>query len=81
MGEHMRDAQAEQHYEREHAGKARVQVVLEKEVLIGDREPHDLTDQALEQLDDRVCGYDVAFSRAEVLDEADDHSKVNHDER
>ncbi len=79
-GRHLRDAKAEQHYEREHAGKARVQVVLEKEVLIGDRDPHDITDQALENIDDHVNGYEVAWSRAEVLEESDDHSEVDHDQ-
>lgn len=77
-GRLLQGGKTEQHYEREHAGKARVQVVLEKEVLIGDRDSHDLTDAALDQLEDKVRGYEVAYSRAKVLDEADDHSKVNN---
>lgn len=78
-GRMVSEADREMHYLNEHAGKARVQVVLEKEVVIGDREPHDLTDQALDDLEDHVRGYEVAYSRAEVLEEADDHSEVKND--
>jgi len=75
-GRMMKGAKAEQHYNREHAGEARVKVVLEKTVNIGDREPHDLSDSAHDELAGEVPGYEVAYAVTEVVEEASDHSKV-----
>ncbi len=79
-GRLLRDTKAEQHYEEEHAGKARVQVVVEKEVLVGDRDAHDLADHAYDQLEDDVPGFEVAYARTEIIDEPSDHSEVDHDQ-
>jgi len=76
-GRHLKEANAEQHYQEEHAGKARVQVVVEKEALVGDRDAHDLADAAYDELEDDVPGYEVAYSRTEIIDEPSDHSEVD----
>lgn len=67
----MADHDSEMHYEREHAGRIRVQVTLEREYLIGNRETEDVRISELERFE--KDGYEVAHVRSEVLKEADDH--------
>lgn len=65
---------AEMHYEREHAGRVRIKVVLETEQLLGGRDPMDVADHHFDRMseDDRTpFGYDVAYTVAEVIEESD----------
>lgn len=62
---------AELHYEREHAGRVRIQVTIEKEQILGPREPKDIREREIERWEER--GHDVAHVRTEVLEEADLH--------
>jgi hypothetical protein len=73
------DFKAEQHYEREHAGKIRIQVTLESEQMLGDRDPKKVRENALERFESKV-GYDVAHVRTEVLEESDDHARIDREE-
>lgn len=64
------------HYEREHGGRVRIRVTLEREQILGDRDPHDVADRFHDSFEDRVGGWDVSYAVAEVVEEPDDHSKV-----
>jgi hypothetical protein len=68
------DFRAERHYEKAHAGRVRIQVVLEKEQLQGDREPKQIRERMIERFEEQ--GHDVAYVRTEVLEEPDDHSRI-----
>jgi hypothetical protein len=59
------------HYEREHAGRVRLQITIEKEVNIGSRDLEDIREHELARWESD--GHDVAHVRSEVLEEADDH--------
>lgn len=74
-GRAMTEASAEHHYEREHAGRVRVQVTLEKEQLLGGRATEDIRKRLSDEMDG-VKGYSLAYVRTEVLEEPDDHSKA-----
>lgn len=67
---------ATMHYEKEHAGRVRLLVTIEVEQLLGARSPSDARVHAMERFDRR--GHDVAFVRSEVIEEADDHSKLEN---
>lgn len=69
------DFKVEQHYEREHAGRVRIQVALENEQQLGDRDPEDIRERVMERFESEP-GYEVAHVRTEVLEEADDHSRT-----
>ena len=73
--ERWHEQRATEHYERQHAGRVRVRAVLERDVLLGPRDPHDAADAALERLRERedILGFDVAYTVAEVVEEPDDH--------
>lgn len=64
---------AEMHYEREHAGRVRIKVVLETEQLLGERDPMDVADYFHDRFtdSDRPHGFDVAYTVAEVIEESD----------
>jgi hypothetical protein len=69
------ESHAELHYERDHAGKVRIQVTLEREQLLGERDPEDIRERVMNDFEEK-SSYDVAFVRTEVLEEADDHSRT-----
>lgn len=62
------------HYEREHGGRIRLQVVVEKTQVLGSRSPREVRKQAFERWDD--THHEVAYIRSEVLEEADDHDAL-----
>lgn len=68
------DHDAEMHYEKQHAGKVRIQVTIEWEELLGSREPADVREMAMERFEDSRG--EVAYARSEILEEASDHSKL-----
>jgi len=69
---HSHEHDAEMHYEREHAGKVRIKVTLEREQLLGTRDPQDIADAYFEKMQDKeLLGWDVAYSSVEVLEESD----------
>lgn len=74
------DFKAEHHYEREHAGRVRIQVTLESEQRLGPRDPQDIRENVIERFED-TTSYDVAHARTEVLEEADDHDRINREEQ
>jgi hypothetical protein len=59
------------HYEREHAGRVRLQITIEKELLIGDRDLETIRESELKRWEED--GHDVAHVRSEVLQETDEH--------
>lgn len=63
------DHQAEMHFEREHGGRAKVRVVLEKEVFAHPgRELQDILDETHDEIEDKApAGWDVAFAYGEFL--------------
>jgi hypothetical protein len=65
------------HYEREHAGRVRVLVTIEHEQLLGDRDPQDVADAMHDRYAD---DFEVAWTRAEVVEPADDHSQLSEDD-
>lgn len=69
------DHAARSHYEREHAGRVKIRVTLEREQLLGDRDPVEIADRAHDYMaeGDAPPGWDVAYTSAEVLDAADPH--------
>lgn len=67
---------AEQHYEREHAGRVEIQVALTREQMIGSRDTEEIRQRILDEKADDFGGFEVAFVRTEVLEEASDHSKL-----
>jgi hypothetical protein len=69
------DHRSEQHYEREHAGRVRVRVVLEYERLLGARTPQEVSDAAHEKWADKQPGA-LAFTYAEEIEPADDHERI-----
>lgn len=69
------EGKAESHYENEHAGRVEIQVTLNCQFAIGDRSVEDIRTRISERFDDRV-GWEVAHVRSEVLEEPDDHSKL-----
>lgn len=73
-GETSADYQSELHYEREHAGRVRIQVTLEAEQLLGGRDPDDIRESYLERDDYRP--FEVAHVATEVFEPADDHSDL-----
>lgn len=73
------DFKAEQHYEREHAGRVRIQVALEQEQMLGDRDPEEIRERVMDRFESEP-GYEVAYVRTEVLDEADDHDRIENRE-
>lgn len=74
-----KDFAAEQHYEREHAGRVRIQVTLEKEQMLCERDPREIRERLSEEMEG-VKGFSLAYVRTEVLEDADDHSRVQEDE-
>jgi hypothetical protein len=76
-GEHDAEVAAEFHYEREHAGEVKIQITLESTQLLGERDPEQIRKRKMEQFEDE--GYDVAFVRTEVVEEADDHDELNRE--
>lgn len=68
------DFAAERHYEREHAGRVRVQVVVEFERMLGGLSPREIREDLLEQWEEEH--HPVAYVRTEVLEEADDHAPL-----
>ena len=69
---------AELHYEREHAGKVKVQLTIEKEVQIGPRTPKDVREHYLDDFEPSP-GWDIAHVRTEVVREADNHEVLNNE--
>jgi len=70
------DYHAERHYEKEHAGRIRIQVTLETEELLGEREPREIRERAIDRFEE-TSRYDVAFVRTEVLEQSDDHPEID----
>jgi hypothetical protein len=75
-GELTADHRATMHYKREHAGKVQVQITLETERLLGDRDPSDIRERYLDEYDPGAA-FDVVHVRTKVLDESDDHSQID----
>lgn len=70
---------AESHYERKHAGRARVRVTLERTVMIGDESLGKIADRhhdkVVEEVDDEALyGWEVSYAVAEEVEPASDHS-------
>lgn len=69
------DTEAERHFENEHCGKAKVRVVLEREVMV---HPDDDLQSIVDRNHDTVAngeepaGFEVAWASGEELEEADD---------
>lgn len=70
-GEYDADYKSERHYEREHAGRVEIQVTLEREQMLGDRDPDDIRERVLAEED--FGAWAVAHVRTRVLEEPDDH--------
>lgn len=66
------------HYEREHAGKCRIRVVLESERLLREGTLQERIDSAHDRWDgtDVGVGWEVAYVLGEVVQEADDHEEM-----
>lgn len=66
------------HYEREHAGRCRIRVVLESEQLLRSGTLQDRIDDAHDRWVDKDVGvgWDVAYVLGEVVQEADDHDEM-----
>lgn len=79
-GELSADFRAEQHYEREHAGRVRIQVTLETEQQLGGRDPKEVREHFLERYEESTH-IDVAYVRTEVLEEPSDHRKLENNEQ
>lgn len=76
------ERRAEEHYEDEHAGRAKVRVTLEMEQRLGAQDPHDIADRYHDQFEERddITGWDVAYAVAEVIEESDPHPESGSDE-
>jgi hypothetical protein len=70
---------AEEHYEREHAGKIQIQITLETQRLIGERTPKEIREQFLERYEEKTYA-DVAHIRTEILEEPTDHEQLENDD-
>lgn len=72
--------EAEMHYEAEHAGTVRVKVTLECDQLLGARDVSEVSDSAHTRweriLEEEFQAWDLAYVGAEVVEEPDDHGKV-----
>lgn len=74
--------QAEMHYEREHAGRVRVQMTWEMEHLLGELSAQEHRERLVERYGDerKFGGYELAHVRTEVIEEADDHGLLQEHE-
>lgn len=69
------DHRSEMHYEKEHAGHVEIQVTLERTQRIGSRNLDDIREYYFDE--EQFPGWDIAYTRTKVLDEADDHDAVS----
>ena len=74
----MAEHKAITHYEREHAGRCRIRVVLESEQLLRHGTLEERIDRAHDRWADKDLGlgWDVAYVLGEVIEPADDHDNM-----